>query len=383
MIRTYLKLWNEAGEEEPVFPQHYSRGEQRGNEQAADCIIADIDRERNPEGIRQHLRRLARECAAARDYRLRMLESDEVWDVTQAFIRRARSFDRRLDAEALGQALRNVWVMNWIQIALGRPVTLTDSVFAYSLLYPYTDNYFDGAADPGSKRLLAQRLRSRLEGLELAAAGPLEKRIFGLVGLIELDWQRSQHPEVYLSLLAIHDAQLNSMRHQRPGPADAALLAAEVYKGGSSVLADACLVVGDPGSSRSEFFFGLGVLLQFLDDLQDQTVDAACGQRTIFTCAECAPALDRITSRYYHFLGRVLDGAVGKGAVPEALLVEVHRSCSAIMLMAVATNAARYTRRYRLSLEKYSPVSFAYLNKIHSRVSSLRLVRMLCPPETA
>jgi hypothetical protein len=309
-----------------------------------------------------------------------MLESDEVWEVTLSFVHRARSFDRQLDAEALSQALRNVWVMNWIQIAGGRRVKLSNSIFGYSLLYPYTDNYLDGmAVETAEKLRLGDRLRSSLEGRAPAASARLEKRIFHLVRLIEQDWPREQNPGIYLSLLAIHDAQLRSVKEQAPGKANANLLCTEVFKGGSSVLADAYLVLGKPGSLFEEFFFGLGVLLQFLDDLQDQTADARDGQRTLFSTAPSPACLDRTTSRYYHFLSRVLDDSARPPGLPEPLFQEVRRSCAVIMLMAIAQNSARYSVDYLQSLEPNSPVSFAYLNRIHSRLSSLRLVRMLMP----
>ena len=43
------------------------------------------------------------------------------------------------------QAIRNVWIMNSIQILYNMEVKLTPSIFAYSMLYPYSDNYLDDA----------------------------------------------------------------------------------------------------------------------------------------------------------------------------------------------------------------------------------------------
>jgi hypothetical protein len=385
-IQKYSNLWNGSPDSLPQFPEHHSAEERRRNEEAAERLITDLDAERarpakpNVAGLRERLKRLASECGAAGDSRLHMLESDDVWEVTLEFLRRARSFDRSLDAEALSQALRNVWVMNWIQIALSRKVVLSDSIFAYSLLYPYTDNYLDGATvNPQEKRRLSQRLRNRLQGCAPATSNRLEKVIFHLVGLIEREWPRGLNPGVHLSLLAIHDAQLQSMRQHASGAADANLLGTEVYKGGSSVLADAYLVLGSPGDAHAEFFFGLGVLLQFLDDLQDQTADATSGQKTLFSRAASAIDLERVSSRFYHFLCRFLDDAARPPELPEALFREVRRSCTVILLMAVAQNAPRYRTEYLRSLESSSPVSFAYLNRIHSRISSRKLVRMLCP----
>ena len=56
--------------------------------------------------------------------------------------RPARSI-RRLRLDDLWQALRNVWIGNNLQMLLRRPVRLTRGLFAYSMLYPVTDNLLD------------------------------------------------------------------------------------------------------------------------------------------------------------------------------------------------------------------------------------------------
>jgi hypothetical protein len=65
--------------------------------------------------------------------------------VTDEFINEAYEFDPSLTEEAVYQASRNVMIMNTFQMHLGIKVALTPSIFSYSLLYPYTDNYLDAA----------------------------------------------------------------------------------------------------------------------------------------------------------------------------------------------------------------------------------------------
>ena len=45
--------------------------------------------------------------------------------------------------QEIGQAMRNVWIMNISQVLLNVEVKFTNAIFAYSMLYPYTDNILD------------------------------------------------------------------------------------------------------------------------------------------------------------------------------------------------------------------------------------------------
>ena len=44
--------------------------------------------------------------------------------------------------------MRNVWIGNNLQMLLGVPVCLTQGLFAYSMLYPVTDNVLDALIGP-------------------------------------------------------------------------------------------------------------------------------------------------------------------------------------------------------------------------------------------
>jgi len=60
---------------------------------------------------------------------------------TQMFVEKVKEFDPEFAIENVYQALRNAWIMNSIQMYLGLDVKLCDSLFAYSMIYPYMDNY--------------------------------------------------------------------------------------------------------------------------------------------------------------------------------------------------------------------------------------------------
>lgn len=91
--------------------------------------------------------------------------SPDMMRSTKAFVKQARSFDRELTVVSLFQACRNVWIMNGLQLILGRNVELTPAIFAYSMLYPYTDNFVDDPLiSPAEKLEFSQRFASRLAG---------------------------------------------------------------------------------------------------------------------------------------------------------------------------------------------------------------------------
>ena len=292
------------------------------------------------------------------------------------FVRLAREFDPGLGSGDVFQACRNVWVANGLQVLLGLPVRLTPSVFAYSLLYPYADNYLDDpSTGEGDKQAFNTRLRSRLEGREAAAANPREKTIFDLVARIEGDWDRSLFPQVFESLLAIHEAQEKSLKLLRGESAPAAqdALGIALEKGGTSVLADGCLVAGSLTPQHVEFLFGFGAFLQLMDDLEDVQEDKRAGLWTMFSSAAGREPLDGVTERTLRFGRRVLDGLDTFTAPGAAPLKEVIRSS---LPWGLISTAGRFRRLYRRStirdLERHSPFRFSIYNRERRRLERRR-----------
>src|ERR1035441_385867 len=71
------------------------------------------------------------------------LLTNSFFPVGTELARWTRSFDPTLSMEDTIQAARNAWIACGMQALLGRPMELTPSILAYSLLYPYSDNYLD------------------------------------------------------------------------------------------------------------------------------------------------------------------------------------------------------------------------------------------------
>ncbi len=300
--------------------------------------------------------------------------AEEIFTASADFVRRARELAERfgvgLSREDLFQALRNVWILNGLQVLLARPVAVTPSVFAYSLLYPLTDNFLDDPeVSPAAKAAFTRRLGRRLAG-ELPAVGDRrEEAVLELIGAIEEEYPRAFHPRVWASLLAIHRGQIRSLGQQAPATAGAPdLLRVSCEKGGTSVLADGFLVAGDLTPEEARFLFGYGVALQLLDDLQDAAEDRAAGHRTLFSVAAGRRPLDDLTSRLARFTRRVLAPAEGFEAPGwEVVAGLIRRNCPLLLLQAVADQRGLFTPGYVRRLERRFPVRFGSLPRLRRR----------------
>jgi hypothetical protein len=255
-------------------------------------------------------------------------------------------------------------------------------VTAYSLLYPYTDNYLD---DPtvgrALKRAFNRRLRLWLSGESAPPATEREGKVYELVRLIERNVPRATAPDLYASLRAIHDAQCRSLRLRRERrPAEGEVLAVTFEKGGTSVLADAYLAVGKLDPAQVEFAFGWGVFLQLADDLQDLAEDGSAGIATPFSQAAGRVALDGLTSRLLGFGDAVLVRLDGFREEQLGPLKHLIRDSASSMVVGAA-GAARgfYTPAYFADLERRSRFRFSYLDRCRSSFlrSSGRLGRLV------
>ena len=137
-------------------------------------------------------------------------------NITREFIDEVKKFDSQMEVYDIFQAIRNVWIMNSIQILYNMEVKLTPSIFAYSMLYPYSDNYLDDAnISVGEKVEFNKRFRDWLLGKDSAPLNNMEQHIYNLVKKIEYEFQRNTYSEVFESLLGIHTAQEQSLIQQR------------------------------------------------------------------------------------------------------------------------------------------------------------------------
>jgi hypothetical protein len=375
-----VDLWNDSSDVTPVLGRTYDRQQQHTNGGYCDRIIASIERaliayptqrakqDKWRSRMAIQFRRFCRQCLGYTDELLDVMFTPESLEVTRDFVHQATFFDRDIDIDDLHQALRNVWVMNSIQMLLGLEVRCSSSVFAYSMLYPYTDNYLDDALPSAhEKRLFNRWLEQRLQGTRCRPRNRREHDLSQLVQLIEDEHKRLEAQDVYHSLLAIHAAQDNSLRQQvqRAAVPDADLLEISVKKGGTSVLAHGYLVNQTLEEDKAEFLFGYGVFLQLMDDLQDVARDTECRHTTLFTeTSRRDEPLDRLSSRLHHFMQNVLRRITcfpSPGS--EGMQELIRQNCQLLMLQAIAQHHQRFSRGFLGRLESYSPLDFAYLRR--------------------
>jgi hypothetical protein len=272
------------------------------------------------------------------------------------------------------QACRNAWTACGLQPLLGDRMGMTPSVLGYSLLYPYSDNYLDceDVSDEAKLRF-SERFRSRLRGEGLPAQDYREAAIWTLVRLIEEQYPPAHYPQVFDCLLAIHRAQEESLAQQRRCSPhdDAALLRMSCAKGGTSVLADACLAHGWLTEEESRFSFEWGVLLQLGDDLQDVREDLGRGSVTRFSRAVLlGRPLDALVIQLLNFsekVGARMDQLPNGSQTFKKLLRMSWRS---LIIGAVANSHEYFSPAFIDQAERWSPFRFAFLRARSQRLKS-------------
>ena len=294
-------------------------------------------------------------------------------DAAEEFITTARREAPQLKDEEIFQALRNVWIMNSLQIYWGLPVEVTPSVYAYSMLYPYTDNFLDNPEYSREEKIkFNRRLYRVLNGEKLTPENFIEEKIFSLVSKIESQYCRDEYPEVYESLRLIQEAQTESMKQDGDETlTHDSILPISFFKGGTSVLADAFLVKGKLTINEMHFAFVYGTFLQLLDDLQDAKVDKKDNHQTLFSINRNNELIDNEVTRLISYIFKV-NTTNESDTKFMTLMKEVISSCTLIMIMdAVGRNPEIVSSELYKKLESYSKVRLMYYKKFQDKIRDL------------
>ena len=286
----------------------------------------------------------------------------------------ARKFDASLSMADIIQASRNAWTACGLQPLVGERIGITPSILGYSLLYPYSDNYLDRADISSEAKLkFSQRFRDRLRGEKILAQGDREAALWALVQLIEGQYPRMHYPQVFDCLLAIHRAQEQSIAQlgQCGQSSDDEVLRMSCAKGGSSVLADACMAHGWLTEEERRFSFEWGVLLQLGDDLQDVHEDMRRGSATLFSrAATLGITLDRFVIQLLNFseqVGARMDRLPNGTKELKELLRTSWRS---LIIGAIADSREFFSPGFVKEAEICSPFGFDFLRAQRVRLSS-------------
>lgn len=381
MLDNALAIWHASPLDFPELGQFYAISEQIRRERLLDRQLEAIDAElrktaRRSTAVERTIARItslfvqvSADALNVSDPEIQTLLQNGFSQIGTDLARHARTLDPLVSMIDILQAARNAWTACGLQVLFGKPVQLTPAIFAYSMLYPYSDNYLDDPEVSYAEKLrFSERFRERLAGDRLDPVNAQEEMIWRLVVLIEGEYPRSDFPHVYESLLAIHSAQEQSMRQMgnlRKDEIDPVIVT--LAKGGTSVLADAYLAAGELTPAEAQFAFNWGVVLQLGDDLQDLYSDRARGSLTLFTRAAAQGALDEITNRTLHFSQHVMTqmAALQNSSLS---LKELLAGSSRLLLIRSAANAPdAYTNAYLAELEKYSPFRFDFLRSREER----------------
>ena len=293
---------------------------------------------------------------------------------TQLFVDKAKEFDPALQIEDVYQALRNAWIMNSLQMYFHLGVKYHDSLFAYSMIYPYMDNYLDDVSlSLEEKLLLTGKLRDGLEGLDFIPGNKNEEKILQLIKMIESEYDREEFPGVYQSLLAIFNAQLRSLTQQKVHtlPFEGDILDLSFEKGGTSVLADGFLVGGDLEEEQANFCFGFGAFLQLADDIQDLVMDQKNDHATIFSLPADKHNLDHLASKLLNFISEVVQVKLDKkDSRTQSMKELILRNCSLLILEAIGKNRGCYSRKYWQRMERHFPIRFSRLKRLKKQLKA-------------
>ena len=377
LVEESIAIWSKTTPELPDLGRRYSTREQQEREQIADACLERVDaimRELRPRKVQAEDAQ-ARITAAVveltscaldlKDPYVDWLLADGFGGVSTGLARQARRMDPRVSMIDILQAARNAWTTCGLQALFGCTVQLTPSIFAYSMLYPYSDNYLDDASIGRQAKLaFSIRFRQRLAGEHARPASEREELIWALIEMIEAQYRRAEYPQVYESLLAIHEAQEQSISQlQAAKHADFDPLRLTFTKGGTSVLADGCLAAGHLSREQATFAFRWGIVLQLGDDLQDVSSDLQRGSLTLYTQRAGREPLDQITSRTLQFGRSVLAQIEGLESANPILHELLRRSSKLLLIRSAAGAQELYTPQYLAGLETYSPFRFDFLRQ--------------------
>lgn len=350
-VGSHLDLWynTPSSEANPCFPLAHPKRQSNETEtnQVVDEIIQRLksklhnhpENEKNIKVLFTQLFQCDPDIILSKEYK----------EATLAFFQKAKSFDPTINYSDIYQAIRNLWIANSIQYLMDVPIKLTPSIFAYSMLYPYSDNLLDDEhISLADKKAFNYRFRLRLQGEVLTPKNQIEEKIFNMVQLIEEEYSRAEFASVFDALLAIHTGQEKSVEMNHI----ANNLSVSFEKGGTSVLADGMLITGNLSPEQADFFMGYGIFLQLLDDLQDIEEDIIQNQSSLFSDMIQTSFLDETVIQLVNFMSSVLQN--GQKVFPnKENFFQVIQNCTlALLSRSVYKHKQYFTPRFVRDFEE-------------------------------
>lgn len=287
------------------------------------------------------------------------------------FIRRVRKFDPDLSIEGMGQAVRNYMVYAIFLELNGLEQCCSSSIFGYSMLYPYTDNYIDlPDRTREEKEHYNKLIEDKLKGVPYEASVPHEEKTAELLSAIEEDYDRQD--DIFPGLLSMLEAQRNSQKQEdkQMTLTEEDILDISIYKGGLSVLIDRYFINKPLSENDLYFYYGFGFLLQLCDDLQDISEDKTNGSRTVFSICNCKTETEEKINKLLHYTENLFQSCESKSENFTQFLL---RNCYFLILFSALGSGEHVSEELFLWMEERLPVSAAYFKTFRGDFSSRSL----------
>ena len=365
-------------------------------------------------------------------FRMPQTQTELFYEIYQSLVRllvnfmnKGKQYDPKVTFDEMFKAGRLLQTIIAIQVQFDAPLEMTDAIFGYNMLYPYTDDFVDCPSVPGAaKKEFAQVFHERLRIGEpdydpnvhfdgrpspvnamrlpesLKPYGDQIEKIFDMVRFVENGWKRRGENEcVYMSLATIHDSQIKStLQHAPPtegyAPTMSEIERVSADKGGASLIAAGFLVKGRLTRAKTAYLEYLGFGMQLVDDLQvsslkrtryscmlsifqDVEIDMKNNHRTIFTqsIAE-GKMLDAPTARLIRYCCKASayetfavddlsqSGTESQLTLPRYAYAVIIKACLILILEAASRLQQYYSRDFYRELSSFSPLPFSALKKI-------------------
>ena len=281
---------------------------------------------------------------------------------TKHFIDRVRGFDADLNAGQIWQAMRNYFIYAMIVEMQGERQNAANPILAYSLLYPYTDNYIDDKTTTKEEKERYNRMIARkLKGEPVLVQSALEEKTCRLLDMIGDAYEGEAKKKVIGTLLQLLEAQNYSIRQQKAGISEDEILGISIWKGSTSVLADYLFATQDWREKEEGFYLRFGFLLQLVDDLQDMEEDKKEGSHTMMIKAAEQKRLEGQVNRLLWFIWDTVRAFEPRNPGLKGFVL---KNCVEITLLSAAMNAQHFLKEYIKALEPYLPLSVEFIKKM-------------------
>lgn len=280
---------------------------------------------------------------------------------TMHFTDRVRAFDETLTPAQIWQALRNYFIYAMIVDMQGNAQNAGDPILAYSLLYPYTDNYIDDAqiTKPDKERY-NQMIALQLKGESPVPQNVLESKTCRLLDMILSAYENPAKKRIAGTLLELLEAQNCSIGQQQTAITEEQILEISMWKGSTSVLADYLFATPQWTEYEESFYLKFGFLLQLTDDLQDIDEDRKSGSHTLMTTAASRRRLEPCVNRLLWFTWNTIREFE---PVNPSLQTFVLKYCVELSLLTAAMSPQFFSGKYLKAIEPYLPFSLDFLRK--------------------